>query len=228
MMTGLQNHRTVTTIRWWRWCRWRHSDADDCNGDTKNNKSPLVMKTDLRCSTLHQVCPHCAPIRASPHYSSLSQWVWRRKKRWKVSSFFAPRPRRKQKSISSIGSCPMVDCLAFFWCSSHTHTHLKPLWHLFSSLLLALHCPCHMASEEGPLCVFERRCVCVCVSRLWGQRGVIGNWPRDKDSPLHQRSLWIHEDKPGWMGEQKPWRSRLRRGRGCWSVLLLLCGWRGH
>lgn len=65
------------------------------------------------------------------------------------------------------------------------------------------------------------QCVRVCVQihasmrRPWGQRGVIGGWPTDKDSPLHQRSLWIHGDKPGWMGGQKPWRSRLRReGRG--------------
>lgn len=174
------------------------------------------MKTDLHCSTLHQVCPHCAPVRACCHYSSLSQWVWRWKKRWKIPSLFYPQPK-KQKSISSIGPCLMTGCLAFYWCSSHTYTHKqKPIWHLFSSLLLAVHCPCHMASEKAPECV-QASNVCVWMCRLWGQRGVTGGWPTDKDSPLHQWSLWIHGDKPGWMGEQKPWRSLLRReGGGVW------------
>lgn len=80
--------------------QWRHSDAEHCNdGDDTmmtpwrrwwycchNNKPTTVMKIDPHCSTLHQVCPHCAPIRAPSHYSSSSQWVWRWKKRWKVPS----------------------------------------------------------------------------------------------------------------------------------------------
>lgn len=43
---------------------------------------------------------------------------------------------------------------------THIHTHTKPLWHLFSSLLLAVHCPCHMASEKAPECV-QASNVCV-------------------------------------------------------------------
>lgn len=98
-----------------------------------------MMKIDLHCSTLHQVCPHCALIRPSSHYSSLSQWVWRWKKRWKVPALSSllfstsvpppPKQEKKQKSISSIGPCPMAGFLALFWCSTHTHTQtsLTPL-----------------------------------------------------------------------------------------------------
>lgn len=77
MMTKtLCNMMTVMTQRrqWWLGCH-------------NKNKSTPVMKTDLHCSTLHQVCPHCAPVRACFHYSSLSQWVWLWKKRWKAPPF---------------------------------------------------------------------------------------------------------------------------------------------
>lgn len=171
------------------------------------------MKTDLHCSTLHQVCPHCVAVTAGFHYSSLSRWVWQWKKRWKVSSLSYPHPN-KQKSISSIGLRSVTGCLALYWCSSHTS-----LWHLFSLPLLALHCPCHMASEKPSV----EMCVCARLGRLRGHRRVLGGWPADKDSPLHQWALWIHGDKPGWIGEQKPRRSRLCRkgGRGClddWGI----------
>lgn len=121
-----------------RWCLCWHKDVENCNDDDHtlmtqwwwkrycchNNKATPVMKTDLHCSTLHQVCPHCAPIRASSHYSSLNQWVWRWKKSWKVPSLSSLHPK-KQKSISSIGPCPMTGCLASFWCSAHTHTKIS-------------------------------------------------------------------------------------------------------
>lgn len=139
-----------------------------------------------------------------------------------------PHPKKKtQKSISSIGSCPMTACLAFYWCCSHRHTHsYKPPWHLFSSLLLALHCTCHMASEKAAVCV----CACATnacgtMCRRWGQRGVIEGWPADKGSSLHQGALWIHGDKPCWIGEQKPWRSRLRSEGGRRGSVF---GWWGH
>lgn len=167
------------------------------------------MKTDLHCSTLHQVCPHCAPVRACCHYSSLSQWVWRWKKRWKIPSLFYPQPK-KQKSISSIGPCLMTGCLAFYWCSSHTYTHKQNL----SDTSLAVFCWPFIAHAIWQVRRLQSVCkhqMCVWMCRLWGQRGVTGGWPTDKDSPLHQWSLWIHGDKPGWMGEQKPWRSLLRR-----------------
>lgn len=143
-----------------------------------NNKATPVMKTDLHCSTLHQVCPHCAPIRTSSHYSSLNQWVWRWKKSWKVPSLSSLHPK-KQKSISSIGPCPMTGCLASFWCSAHTHTHTI-LWHLFSSLLLALHCPCHMANGKDLVCVFVRVQMRVCEETVGSEGGYwrLTRWQR--------------------------------------------------
>lgn len=39
---------------------------------------------------------HCARVRAAIHYSSLSQWVWRWKKRWRVPSFFNPHLKKPE------------------------------------------------------------------------------------------------------------------------------------
>lgn len=131
--------------------------------DTGNNKATLVMKTDLYCSKLHQVWPHCAPIRASSHYSSLSCWFW-----WQKKARKSPNLYKKEGNQFHLLD-PMADCSASFWCSMHTHTHTQPIWHLFSSPLLALHCPCHMANEKD-----QKACVCVCVFAnecVWGRWG---------------------------------------------------------
>lgn len=76
-------------------------------------KGARTMKTDLHCSTLHQVCPHCVPIRASPHYSSFKQPGRRRKEKSPLLHTLPPRTTtnttlssshkvKDQESISSI------------------------------------------------------------------------------------------------------------------------------
>lgn len=105
----------VMTQRW----RWRY-------GCHNKNKPTPVMKTDLHCSTLHQVWPHCAPVRARFHYSSLNQWVWWWKKRWKAPPFpFPTHIPKNRNQFHLLDRAPLTGCLAFYWCSSHTN--LTPL-----------------------------------------------------------------------------------------------------
>lgn len=149
---------------WWWWGRWWHSDdtivvlllfsKQQIHSGDEDGSALLNTPSSVPPLCSNQSLPSLLFIE--PMSLTVEE---------KVASLLplpSPCNTKKQESISSIGPCPMADCLASFWCSSHAHTHTcQPMWYLFSSLLLSLHCPCHMASEKAP----------VCVSRLWGQRG---------------------------------------------------------
>lgn len=180
-------------------CWWRQI----CIAQHSIKCGPIVLQSGPPLITLH--CPADFDGKRKPESPSLSEHI------------------QKKREISFIYWTPWLTAQLSF---DATHTHTHKTWHLFSSSLLAVHCPCHMANEENQKgCVRVCLCVCKCMcvgGRGW-QRGVIGAWPADKDSPLHQRSLWIHGDKPGWIGEQKPRRSRLWRdkeeeGAGVWRI----------
>ena len=158
---------TIATLRCWKLLRLRwHADDDDA----------IVVITTKPLRWWRQICiaQHsikCAPIvfQSGPPLITLhwaNEFDGGRKGGKSPPSPFCVPPK---KSISSIRPCPMAGCLVFFWCRSCTHTHTQtcahthtPLWHLFSSLLLALRCRRHMANEKEPVPV----CVYVCESTV--------------------------------------------------------------
>lgn len=198
-------------------------------------KGARTMKTDLHCSTLHQVCPHCAPIRASPHYSSFKQPGRRRKEKSPLPRPPAPthhshpvlssqnKKTRNQFRLLPLGSAqPSIGCLLSSLLT-HTHKHKIP-----DTSLAPFVAPRHMANEKAP--VRGMMMVIVAVAGGWGRgRWGGGDWslpptPPSTKAPHFIRGL--HEymgTRRGWMGRAEAVEKSSPGVGGGWGECV--CDW---